>query len=371
MSSTHYMLNSSHAISLVVRFLNAEVPLLWDLGTRHVAMVFKNQAPRKHSPAVRLSLIVFLTSLMCRYVLHGTMSVCRLVDLIVCSMCIQGANTYFHVVIKATDVTLKAAQDTNSFPYSRALGPWCYNTEDGFGTAANRNFWTCALEMQLLSGNGSKASISAAKQSTWLEVDTDSHLYLTTFTDDKNVTYAIAKPPRTDTSADWIGSSYAVSTSCRTIAPALCSWSPRSEPRTDANALWAFNCSSLRAGFAGNLTDYTHRIRLDEFHLYLREEPPFTNQRRLGRLQRTGTEEFIKNVTETEANAIFNNPFTFQSQIKVTPDNEYNFPAAVKNSSLTWSRESSFKSITILTDFVFTCSVSGLSHTCPVEVANR
>lgn len=60
--------SSPYATSLVIRLLNAEIPLLWDLAIRRVASLIKNRTPNKQPPAVRLSLLMFLASLTCRYV---------------------------------------------------------------------------------------------------------------------------------------------------------------------------------------------------------------------------------------------------------------------------------------------------------------
>jgi hypothetical protein len=60
--------NSPYGTSLVIRLLNAEVPLLWDLGTRKIGSLVKNQAQNGQPLAVRLSLLMFLASFICRYV---------------------------------------------------------------------------------------------------------------------------------------------------------------------------------------------------------------------------------------------------------------------------------------------------------------
>jgi hypothetical protein len=59
--------NSPYAISLVIRLLNAEIPVLWNLVTRKVTSVVSNRTTSKQPPAVRLSMLMFVASLVCRY----------------------------------------------------------------------------------------------------------------------------------------------------------------------------------------------------------------------------------------------------------------------------------------------------------------
>lgn len=52
--------------SLVIRLLNAEIALLWDLCTRRTSLLVKNKTPRKQPQALRIRLGVCLASVICR-----------------------------------------------------------------------------------------------------------------------------------------------------------------------------------------------------------------------------------------------------------------------------------------------------------------
>ena len=45
------------------------------------------------------------------------------------------------------DVALGSKEDPQGFLYSRAIAPWCYDAGDTMGTIANKNFWSCALDI--------------------------------------------------------------------------------------------------------------------------------------------------------------------------------------------------------------------------------
>lgn len=124
-------------------------------------------------------------------------------------------------------------------------------------------------------------------------------------------------------------------------------------------ALWRFNCSSIRPGFVGNLTGYAHLIRLNDFHEYLQENPPFLNQMMPGTVYRKGAEQVAPNTTAIEANTILRNPFTFDSQLMVSFDDEGNYPATINNSNLTWNLGKGSYPGMKYANFVFSCSVKG------------
>jgi hypothetical protein len=66
----HTASDSPYAINLVIRLLNAEISLLWNMATRKFKSVVSDRTSSKQPPAVRLSMFVFIASLVCRYEQH-------------------------------------------------------------------------------------------------------------------------------------------------------------------------------------------------------------------------------------------------------------------------------------------------------------
>lgn len=276
------------------------------------------------------------------------------------SIFIQGANTYFHVVIQATPIMRRSIEPQQEFLYSHVLAPWCYDAGNTYGTMANKNFWSCALEYREPSDPDlAILSLTTAKLARQQDISRDYQSYMTNFTDTQDITYAIIKAPDTNASIDWRGQSFAVSTSCQAIPPALCIWDQNAAWRYSGNAFYPFNCSSAHAGLVGNFTQHVHWTRFEDFHRYLEESPPFTN------FLFSSVDPFTKmdqkvipNITADEVNTVFKNPFTFVSQISVSTKDEGGWSDAIEKSDLIWRRQNDS---TTAAKFLYSCSSKGES----------
>jgi hypothetical protein len=272
---------------------------------------------------------------------------------------IQGANTYFHVVIEALDVTVRSTQAESDHLYSRALAPWCYDAGDTLGTIANKNFWSCAINLELR--NNTATGIGVANASHWENMARDYPTHMVNFTDAQDTSYAIVRTSDADPAADWSGQSYAISTECQPVRPDSCEWTQEWQYATsEHDPVWSFNCSSAHEGLAGEFRYFSHLTRLEKFHKHLWTNPPFGN-----RLSKRGRPPprilgLAKNATLNETQDMFKNPFPWVSQLQFSREDEQSWIDAIDKDNLTFK----WRTDVGRTMFVYACDSKGTFDFC-------
>jgi hypothetical protein len=139
-------------------------------------------------------------------------------------MLIQGANTYFHVAIKVTNIFRRFESLPREHNYLNALAPWCHDSNDTVGTMANKNYWSCALQVSTHASNDSETYVGTANFQAQEEINQGYDYYLNNFTDAQGVTYALIAASNANSTVDWTGKSYAASTICQAIPSKSCTW---------------------------------------------------------------------------------------------------------------------------------------------------
>ena len=61
-----------------------------------------------------------------------------------CSILVQAADTYLHIVTDSADMTQIQATDSDQYEYSRGLAPWCLD-RPRVGFRGNVNYWGCGI----------------------------------------------------------------------------------------------------------------------------------------------------------------------------------------------------------------------------------
>jgi hypothetical protein len=259
---------------------------------------------------------------------------------------IQIADTYFHVVIESISATtLHQDDDVNQHQYSRRLAPWCFDDEGSFGTGNNKFFWGCGL-------NATSSIFTVANYTQNARITAELDSYVSLYTDSQELGYAVVRPAMGNTSVDWTGTGYALSTQCTAVPPAACTMTESNVTGVQKN----FNCPKIYDGkdINGSFVSKTHGFWFYDFHEYVNESAPFTNS---WNEQETGTglkidNSTIDNTTIQDSNILFRNPWRWLSQIEIETD-PWDLPTEMSQSDLVW------KLTPIARKFLLSCSTMG------------
>ncbi|KAF2629852.1 hypothetical protein BU25DRAFT_336057 [Macroventuria anomochaeta] len=256
-------------LSTLLRVLNAEWMVLWDLSTSKLKAVFWDREDDTH-PSHRLPQI-----------LRRGISV--LMAGIFASVLIQAADVYFHIAAEAIEFIQVQELSPVAYPYSRGLAPWCLE-RPVVGDLGQKNYWGCAITARSAAYNNatSLAPTNASIIQDMKNSISSQHKVLS-FTDSSGVQYAIIGPADSKPSMDWKASSFGVSTTCSAIPQGGCDvYRPVTEAKDGQGTpvvLVPFNCTSNKAGIdiAGNLTSHNTKTHTMNFHKYAAESAPFFN----------------------------------------------------------------------------------------------
>ncbi|KAF1995676.1 hypothetical protein P154DRAFT_623765 [Amniculicola lignicola CBS 123094] len=314
----HPALPSPYQTSVLMRVLNAEMLALWDLGVAGIKAVFwKREKSEERNEENRTPDMV-------------KTSIWIFVLCVLSSILIQVADSYLHIVTDAVELIRVETQPAEAFALSRGIAPWCFNTNETRGTQRNMNFWGCGMQYNIESGY-----VATANQTMFNYIDsrplTD---YAMNYTDKDGTQYTIVGPTEIEPNTDWKGVSFATSVQCKAVEKRNCEWNPHINESNYVGDLEWFNCTKERSGMdaAGWLVNFMHQTRYTQFHKYFYEEPPFNNSMLLNW---DAVENNAPNVTDAEANGVFNNPWHFQASANVIMDE---LPEHFKNDPRMWVR---------------------------------
>jgi hypothetical protein len=310
---------SAYGLSMVIRLLNAEMVVLWDMFVQVYRKAMRNHQENvslnrmRASRMLLLCRIVFLVSLSARYEIRNTQQEPTTDHFT--SIFIQVANIYVHLVINATNVERLSDEPSIEYNLSKVLAPWYFNTDDTFGTNHSKFFWSSALEF------GVGGSLSVANRSSHRETTdkVDSHVF--NYTDAQGISYVVVHPPNVDSTLEWKGTGYSVSNRCSAIPRSSCLVRDINSKRP------TFNCAlthSRGKNITGQFTTLWHETWTDDWHQYLRESKPFGNA--------AGSDDptaglifddtnlnisFPKNMTLEDSNTVFRNPWHWIGKVLV------------------------------------------------------
>ncbi|KAF1840313.1 uncharacterized protein K460DRAFT_421289 [Cucurbitaria berberidis CBS 394.84] len=309
----HENLPSPYRTSILVRLINAEMFLLWDVWVRkiHTALGRRQSRKKKHQhspPIIRKALFVFTLSLL------G-------------SIFIQLADTYFHIVIEAVSATRLFSEQLSEFQYGRRLAPWCYDSEDARGISSPKYFWGCGVSYSRETGY-----VRPANGTLQQDIMGDNHPYTMNFTNTNGTHFALIRSAVIDPKVDWSGTGFGVSTQCAAIPRTACELGITYGPFREVSST-QFYCKEAYGGknISGNFTSYVHTMWFDDWHEFLTEDTPFQNSS-AGLI--SNSRESV-NLTLEESGSVFRNPWHWLAQISTTGTVSEG-PAAFKESSLVW-----------------------------------
>ncbi|KAJ4288110.1 hypothetical protein N0V90_012127 [Kalmusia sp. IMI 367209] len=326
-------LPSPHQMSILLRVLNAELMILWDLTLSKIKRVFWNREKDSEnvqptSPILNTSVIILLIG-------------------IVASLLVQAADVYFHIAAEA--VELVQIQDVPSVArqYSRGIAPWCLDRPLN-SPLGPKNFWGCAITAQLAPYNNATtlAPTNATTIQDMKNSVSDQHETIN-FTDSNNVQYAVIGPANADPSEDFKANSFGVSTSCSAIPEGGCDVAQPITNMKDGSGspimLVPFACTKNRTGIdiTGNLTSHNTNTHMLNFHKYASESAPF-----LLNFMETPSglsdADIMAAIQTEEANEIFRNPWQAFVIRKIPFALQADFetlPQSFRNDSRIWKHD--------------------------------
>ncbi|ORX97952.1 hypothetical protein BCR34DRAFT_158720 [Clohesyomyces aquaticus] len=304
-------LPTPYQMTFLLRVMNAELLALTDLVQYRVEGLFsriKGKTRRIHttSKILQLAILVFLLGLL------G-------------SILIQGADTWLHIATISVNIVKLSAESQSAYQYGRGLAPWCFN-RPLLGSKCNRNYWGCGIDCAV-DDDGELKSYDLANMTTVYEViaaKSSEHTVMN-YTDADGLQFAIAAPAKVPSNIDWEAESFAVSTQCRAIPYSACDVDAQNTPVE--NPILHFNCSEERAGIdvAGDAYYWNQQMMYFDFHKYIHEKPAFSPTTLSGGPSPDGMETInttAPNVTDSEANDVFRNPWHWIAAIAVYEDND-------------------------------------------------
>ncbi|KAH7088987.1 hypothetical protein FB567DRAFT_522762 [Paraphoma chrysanthemicola] len=283
-----------YQMSLLLRVLNAELIVLWDLSFKKIRSVFwyheKEESPSDEKPRMlKMGIIVLIAGF-------------------IASILVQAADVYFHVAAESVQIVQLQESTLLNRQFSRGLAPWCLN-KPKYGDDGEEKLWGCAITAQ--SSLDGRTSLAPTNQSTISDMKndiSDQHKTIT-FTDRSGMQYALVGPADHEPSLDWKAASFGVSSTCSAIPDGGCAVAESITNATDARQnpinLVPFQCTKAKAGLdiTGTFTSFNTALHMMNFHKYSAESPPFFNTT----LVRT-SEPIARNFSET--NDIFRNKWT-------------------------------------------------------------
>ncbi|KAL1603833.1 hypothetical protein SLS60_005424 [Paraconiothyrium brasiliense] len=321
-------------MSVLLRVLNAEIMVLWDMAFEKMKRVFWKKEREKEGG--RRSSSILTTSIM--VLLVG----------IVASLLVQVADVYFHVAAESVNLIQVQPLSPTSRPYSRQIAPWCLDRPSN-GPLGPKSFWGCAITAQPAPNNDatSLAPTNATTIQDMKNVVSDQHETLN-FTHSDGVQYAVIGPANADSHEDYKATSFGVSTTCAAILEGGCDVAPPITNVKDGSGspvlLVPFACTQNRSGIdiIGNLTNHNTKTHMLNFHKYAAESSPFlTNfMETPNGLSNVDILTAIQNETADE---IFRNPWSVLALRKLPFAQQAadfaNLPPAFRNDSRIWKHD--------------------------------
>ncbi|KAJ8112531.1 hypothetical protein OPT61_g5117 [Boeremia exigua] len=278
---------SPYQLSLVIRVLNAEILSLWSLLQPSGRKILRRDSDDEHHQAA--------------------------------------ADTYLHLATKAVNMLHAVPQQIEQQQLGRRIGDWCFDTEASSGTQSNINFWGCALYWN------ETAQVVAPANATYFHRIIGEPLedYALNYTESDGTQYAILGPSDVSPEMDWEAASFAVSSTCSVIPQAGCNvfGGPRN---------FGFSCqmdNGAPMDFLGNMTDGFYSVNFGKFHTYLEEMPPFLSvELSSGVMGLDKVNETAVNVTESDAQTLWNNPWLWHAEVSLLAD-EKDLPQEIRETA--------------------------------------
>ncbi|KAK7191620.1 hypothetical protein PSPO01_02069 [Paraphaeosphaeria sporulosa] len=325
-------LPTPHQMSVLLRVLNAEMMILWDLATVKVKNVFWHREKeadtvKRSSPILNTSVVVLLVS-------------------IVASLLVQVADIYFHIAAEAVQLVQVQEVASISRQYSREIAPWCRDRPEN-GPLGPKTFWGCAITAQRAANNGtSLAPTNATTIQDMKNSVSDQHETLN-FTNANGVQYAVVGPPNADPAEDYKATSFGVSTSCAAIPQGGCEVGPPITNVTDGQGspvmLVPFSCSKNSSGIdiVGNLTSHNTVTNMLNFHKYASESSPF-----LSKIMETpdglSNVDILTRIQNETADEVFRNSWSVLALRKIPFAQQADFerlPKPFRNDTRIWKHD--------------------------------
>ncbi|KAF1939998.1 hypothetical protein EJ02DRAFT_495830 [Clathrospora elynae] len=253
---------SPYQVTLLIRILNADLLVLWDLGFAGIkdALWDRTRSDKKKSRMPGLlwsTMVVFLFS-------------------ILCSFSIQLADTYLHIATKAIDLTQAQPAIAASYPYSRGLTGWCLDrpkTSQGYGN--NINFWSCAIDVAV----DHQPTVWNTQAMNAMEMKVSLRDDYLDWQGEDGTHMSILGPRTVAKDTDYLASSFGVSTQCRAIVNTTCDVSNSTEKYSGYD-IQDFNCTKERSGIdaAGSILPFTGQMHFMDYHRFLKEPSPFNSE---------------------------------------------------------------------------------------------
>lgn len=311
-------LPSPHQMSVLLRVLNAEMMILWDLASSKVKRIFWNREKETEnmqhtSPILSTSVIVLLISIAARYnkSLAVSLACSRLTSF---SLLVQAADVYFHVAAEAFQLTQIQEVPVQSKLYSRGFAPWCADRPQN-GPLGPVNIWGCAITaLAVADGGSSLAPTNATVIQDMKNLVSDQNTAIN-FTNSENIQYSVIGPADADSNEDFKATSFAVSTTCTAIPEDECDVaSPVSNAKDGSGSpvrLVPFFCTRNRSGIdiRGNLTNHNTKTHMVNFHKYLAESEPFLGNF-VENINGRSDADIVTAIQNETANDIFRNPWS-------------------------------------------------------------
>ncbi|KAH7371540.1 hypothetical protein BKA66DRAFT_590917 [Pyrenochaeta sp. MPI-SDFR-AT-0127] len=263
----HESLPSPYQMSILLKVLNAEFMVLWDLTLAKLMRVFWKRERDNDSSSRSPSLL-------------GN-GVIVLFAGVIASIFVQAADVYFHVAAESVEFVQIQNRSSSTYQFSRGLAPWCLQRPT-IGVMGQKNYFGCAITAQQ-AANSNATTLAPTNASIIHDMKnsvSDQHKTIN-FTDSSGVQYALIGPANVDTSMDWKASSFGVSTTCSAIPEGGCDVFEPIANTLDGQGnpvtLFPFNCTKSVAGIdiVGNLTNHNTATHMLNFHKYAAESPPF------------------------------------------------------------------------------------------------
>ncbi|KAF2744677.1 hypothetical protein M011DRAFT_408147 [Sporormia fimetaria CBS 119925] len=303
-------LPSPYQTSVLIRLLNAELLMLWEIFWRKVEEIFWNKERSENDKAKSVRQFPSMVRASVLFLLFALFA----------SIYIQAADTYLHISTEAANFIEVQPESSASHHYSRGLSEYCLNRPT-LGAGNNKNFFSCSLDHQSLDvGEMTYLSNSSIINAIDDRVSPTQDIY--SFDHEDGDTYAVVGPANVDPALDWKATSFGVSTKCSAVPVGACTLhEPLQLP--DSLILWPYTCNQTSAGFdfAGNITgSLTQHVYLD-FHKYIGEANAFRSTSYTNWPEQT--KPLVPTITDEESNQVFRNPWHWHYILKYAEDSPH------------------------------------------------
>jgi hypothetical protein len=156
------------------------------------------------------------------------------------------------------------------------------------------------------------------------------------YTNTDGIRFILLRAPNPESTIDWRGSGYGISTQCTAIPEKSCVLGPFYNMTTAGTRKQQdFSCTSTDARgkpISGKMSNQALATYFDDFHRYAQDMPPFTGQYKAQSFAAPGV---IENATDEDAKTMFRNPWHFLASSYITEDIP-KLPQIFQESPIVW-----------------------------------